>query len=84
MYTNIIIGYKCKGKDTSDISNKLGKLEEEAVKREEACEMRRLEFVAKIEEKRREIEMKHEERLMRMFMTVLSQCQQHNYPPENQ
>ena len=61
----------------------MSKLEEEAEKREEAREMRRLEFVAKIEEKRREIEMKHEERLMRMFMTVLSQCRQHTYPPEN-
>ena len=60
----------------------MSKLEEEPEKREEAHKMRRLEFVAKIEEKR-EIEMKHEERLMRMFMTVLSQCRQHTYPPEN-
>ena len=79
-----IIGYKRKSKDTSsDIMNKLSKLEEEAEKREEARELRRLEFEAKLEDKRREMEMKREERMMQMFLSILSNPQSPNYPRLN-
>lgn len=82
MYNIIAIGYKRKSRDTSsDIINKLSKLEEEAEKREEAREMRLLEFEAKLENKRREMEMKHEERMMHMIMNILSSQRNPNFPP---
>ena len=57
-----------KNKETEDILSKLSKFEEEADKREELHEMKRLEFKARIE-KRQQMELQHE-KLMSMFMSL--------------
>ena len=60
--------------------SKLSKFEEEADKREDIREMKRLEFEARMEEKRQQMELQHEEKLMSMFMSFMSH---HTYPYYN-
>ena len=80
-YLCAILGLtKRKGKDTSEIIEKLMKLEEEKDKKMEAQAKQYLEIELKREQDRIEREEKHEERMFTMFSSFMGQMMQMSAP----
>ena len=82
----VLTGLKRKGKDTSDIIEKLMKFDEKAEQRAEEATKKWMEMEEQREERRLKREEEREDRMMSMFQSVMTQMAQAispamNFPP---